>query len=405
METPGSAAPNSRRMSQARPGDILDALRRNEARTTSELADIFKIARSTVTERISELARAELIVSTGEVPSGQRGRPAAGIAFNERARLALVAHVGMTGTMVAVTDLHGDPLWTNQVDLDAASGPDSLVELLKVEFEKGLLSIGSPARPIGIGIGLPGDLELATVYRGLTGVTDARAHEEISSPLEKHFSCPVLLERDVNLMALGEHRLAWPDSKILLSVKVGTVIACGVVIGDHVVQGANGLAGEIGHIKVAGGSLACTCGSQGCLNTVAGGPALAEQLRFKGLEAHTARDVAQLANQGVAEASQVVRQAGIRVGEVLASSVQLLNPDVITFWGYLVDSGDQFLAGVQEAILKTALPSSARSLRLERSPLGDDAGLRGAALSVIESTMHPDAIDRLLEDAPAGGRS
>jgi predicted NBD/HSP70 family sugar kinase len=78
----------------------------------------------------------------------------------------------------------------------------------------------------------------------------------------------------------------------------------------------------------------------------------------------------------------------------VASAINLLNPDVVTVWGYLVDAGDQFLAGMHEAAYRNALPSSARALTLERSRLGDDAGVRGAALTVIEHTLKPAAVDR-----------
>ena len=82
---------------------------------------------------------------------------------------------------------------------------------------------------------------------------------------------------------------------------------------------------------------------------------------------------------------------------MVASAINLLNPDVIAVWGYLVDTGDQFLVGMQEAIYKTALPASARAVSLARSPHGDDAGLRGAALTVIEHDARSGG-DRRLRD-------
>ena len=130
----------------------------------------------------------------------------------------------------------------------------------------------------------------------------------------------------------------------------------------------DGLLGEIGHTKVAGHDEPCTCGSSGCLNTVASGAALAAQLREHGFDVHTAREVSELADRGVLEAVQAVRAAGRQIGEVMAGAINLLNPDVIAVWGYLVDAGDQFLVGMQEAIYKTALPASARAVSLARSP-------------------------------------
>jgi len=120
---------------------------------------------------------------------------------------------------------------------------------------------------------------------------------------------------------------------------------------------------------------------------------LADVLRRQGHEAHTARDVTALANRGVVDAIQVVREAGVQIGAVAASLINMLNPDVVTVWGYLADAGDQFLAGMHEAIYKGALPSSARALTLERSRLGDNAGITGAAFAVIGKTLSPELID------------
>ena len=123
------------------------------------------------------------------------------------------------------------------------------------------------------------------------------------------------------------------------------------------------------------------------------------QLREGGFDVHTAREVSELADRGVLEAVQAVRGAGRQIGEVMAAAINLLNPDVIAVWGYLVDTGDQFLAGMQEAIYKTALPASARAVSLARPPHGDDAGLRGAALTVIDSTLSPEAIDAFVAES------
>ncbi len=219
--------------------------------------------------------------------------------------------------------------------------------------------------------------------------------------LQARFERPVFVDRDVNFLALGEHRTSWPDARVFLCLKVGTVIACGLIIDGQVVRGATGFLGEIGHTKVHGHDEPCNCGSRGCLNTIASGGALAAQLHEHGFDIHSAREVSELANQGVLEAVQAVRAAGRQIGDVMAGAINLLNPDVIAVWGYLVDAGDQFLVGMHEAIYKTALPASARAVSLARSPYGDDAGLRGAALTVIEHTLNPEAVDALVTESTA----
>ncbi|MCF7547906.1 ROK family protein [Pseudonocardia sp. WMMC193] len=373
----------------ARTGEVLDLVRRGVATTTTELATTMGVARSTVTERLDLLMRHDLVVADGETSSG-RGRPASRLAFNGGAGVTLAAQVGMSGTLTAVTDLAGEVLWIDQVHLDVAEGPDAVSAMLADRFTTGLDAVGGRRRVHGVGIGLPGDIEIAARNGGGGVPWDGDA---ITARLAGRFDCPVFTDRDVNYLAVGEHRTSWPQSTTLLCLKVGTVVAAGLVINGEVVRGAGGLFGEIGHSKIAGATGPCACGSRGCLNTVAGGAVLASALRAKGHDAHTARDVTALASRGVVDALEAVRDAGVQIGEVVASAINLLNPDVVTVWGYLVDAGEQFLAGMHEAIYKNALPTSARALTLEQSRLGDDAGIRGAALTVIEHALSPERID------------
>lgn len=393
----GAGAPNrSLPPRLARTGEVLDLVRRGVAVTTTDLASAMSVVRSTVSERLDILLRHGLLVPAGDTSPG-RGRPATVHAFNQRAGVTLTAQVGMSGVHVAVTDLGGDVLWSNHVQFDAARGPDAMFALLEGEFASGLESLDSAkVRVHGIGIGLPGELAIDPPRPGADDGASTWAGDPIASQLTEAFDCPVFIDRDVNFLALGEHRSAWPDAKMFLCLKVGTVIACGLVIDGRVVRGATGLFGEIGHAKVPGNDAICHCGSAGCLNAVAGGAALAETLAQRGFDAHSARDLAVLARQGVTEAGRAVRQAGHQIGDVIATAINLLNPDVVTVWGYLADASDQFLAGMHEAIYRDGLPPAARAATLERSRLGDHAGIYGAALTVIDHTLRPDAVDRFV---------
>lgn len=399
LATPRSRPPSAR---VARTGEVLDLVRREVAVTTTDLAAAMGVARSTVTERLDLLMGHGLVVSTRETSAG-RGRPASVLAFNRGAGLTLAAQVGMSGTLAAVTDLAGEVLWIRQVHVDVAEGPDAIGAVLLEQFGTGLAAVGAHRRVHGIGIGMPGDIEIAARNGGRADPGTPRWDANIiASRLNGRFDCPVLLDRDVNYLALGEHRTSWPNSTALLCLKVGTVVAAGLVVDGEVVRGAGGLFGEIGHTKVPGATAPCACGSRGCLNTVAGGAVLAAALRAKGHDARSARDVTALAGRGVVDAVEAVRDAGVQIGEVVASAINLLNPDVVTVWGYLVDAGEQFLAGVHEAIYKNALPTSARILTLERSRLGDDAGIHGAALSVTEHALSPERVDAYFAELSEG---
>lgn len=376
---------------QVSPGEVLEQIRDGRAQTISELARGFGVARSTVTDRIQTLLAATLVTSADDEAAVGRGRPAGRFVFNAEAGSVLAAHVGMSGTMVALTDLAGNVIWSTQVQLDLqATGLDDLEALLRKTFAEALHT-SVPRQLFAIGIGLPGDLEIG--HQAHAGKPGATWVEGLRARLEAEFGCLALVDKDVNCIAVGELTSMTTTPKMLVSLKVGTVIAAGLAIDGIIVQGAAGQFGEIGHIKISGNDLLCACGSVGCLNTVASGKALAEQLTAEGIAVDSAREVAELASRGIPEASRIVRRAGLTIGKVLATAINMLNPDVIAVWGYLVEAGDSFLAGLQEGIIRDALPASARDLRIERSHLGDNAGLRGAALAAINQALSAERVD------------
>lgn len=170
----------------------------------------------------------------------------------------------------------------------------------------------------------------------------------------------------------------------------------GIVIGGQLVHGAQDMAGNTGHIAVPGNTTPCVCGNVGCLDAVAGGRALVARLRDRGLEVRDVPHLVSLASDGVPAAAEAIRAAGRHLGEVLAYAVNLLNPDVVAFWGYLADAEAELLAGVRESVYQRSLPSATKSLQLVRTRLGQHAGVVGGAMIVISEILRPSAVDDYL---------
>lgn len=216
------------------------------------------------------------------------------------------------------------------------------------------------------------------------------------------YDVPVLVDNDVNLMALGEHWTNWRGIEHLLFVKVGTGIGSGIVAGGHIHRGAQGAAGDIGHIRLHQyEDVICRCGNIGCLEAVAGGRALAIRLTDAGIEASTSRDVADLVRAGNPTATQMVREAGRALGEVLAECVNFLNPSVIVIGGDLGQVHEQLLAGIREVTFRRSLPLATGELQTVASQLGDRAGVIGGAIMLIEHILSPEAIDAQIQQAGA----
>jgi predicted NBD/HSP70 family sugar kinase len=183
-------------------------------------------------------------------------------------------------------------------------------------------------------------------------------------------------------------------------VKIGTGIGCGLVAGGHVHRGADGAAGDIGHIHVPDkDDVVCRCGNLGCLEAVAGGSALAARLAGLGLPTRTSRDVVAQVLASQPDAVRLVREAGHAIGGVLAACVNMLNPSVIVIGGDVAGAGEQLLAGIREVVYRRSLPLATGRLRIVPSELGDEAGITGAAVMVLETILSPAAVDARLVGA------
>jgi predicted NBD/HSP70 family sugar kinase len=207
---------------------------------------------------------------------------------------------------------------------------------------------------------------------------------------------PVLVDNDVNIMALGEHVSVLPNVRDLLFVKVATGIGSGIIMDGRIRRGAQGAAGDVGHIAVPGSDQRCRCGNLGCLEAVAGGPAIAAALAQQGLDTATSADVVALARAGDLEACQAVRQAGRHIGEVLAGCVSLLNPDVIVVGGIVAEAGEHLLAGIREIVYRRSLPLATQHLRIVASLTKERAGVLGASAMAADLVLSPSAVDALV---------
>jgi predicted NBD/HSP70 family sugar kinase len=378
-------------------GRVLQLIREGQAVTRADLARRTGLARSTVAQRVDALIAHQLVYEAGGRAS-TGGRPPTVLAFNERAGVVLAADLGATHSRLAVADLAGEPLVEEAYDLDIAAGPAAVLEWIQARYESLLADSGrDPADVLGIGVGIPapvasgrGEPVAPPIMPGWDGFSIPRW-------FAAHYDAPVLVDNDVNIMALGEHWTHWRDVEHLLYVKVGTGIGCGIVADRHIHRGAQGAAGDIGHIRIAGhDDVVCRCGNVGCLEAVAGGRALAHRLTQAGLEAKTSRDVVGLVRAGEPLAIQIVRDAGRHLGEVLAGAVNFFNPGAVVIGGDIADAHQQLLAGVREVAIRRSLPMATRDLRMVPSQLGDRAGVVGAAIMVIEHILDPDAIDRVV---------
>jgi len=378
-------------------GDLLHLIRSGQARTRGEIGQVTGLARSTVSQRIDALKAAGLIVELDEAAPSTGGRPPSLLGFNADAGLVLVADLGATHSRVAVCNLLAEPIADATAELDIDLGPAEVLAFVEKTFGELLGRIGRPADDVrGLGIGLPGPVDFA---RG-TAVNPPIMAGWHLFPVADHFrtlyQVPVLVDNDVNIMALGEYWAMETKVEDFVFVKVGTGIGSGLILGGRLHRGAKGAAGDMGHVRATSDDAVCRCGNNGCLEATAGGGAIAARLRDRGFAAADSRDVVELVENGNREATRAVRSAGRLIGQVLASTVNLLNPALIMIGGDMAKAGPQLLAGIREVVYQRSTTLSTTDLNITVSSLGDGAGITGAAAMIIDHIFAPSAVDHVL---------
>ena len=381
------------------PGDVLSLIRHGRALTRGDVRDLTGLSRMTVAQRLDALLGAGIIVE-GDTTEATGGRRRRSLVFNTAQSAAMVAAVDTTHTRIALTDLGGALQAQDEIDCPVDDGPVVVLDRIAETMARLLAKEGVEAGGLcGVAISLPGPIDPESgrpsqppILPGWDGYPVA---EHIQAALSDHPRLTVLTANDADAAALGEHSVGYDQTTLMCLVKVSTGIGTGIVINGRSYTGADGGAGDIGHVRVSPGSDAlCQCGAHGCLAAVASGRAVAHELTELGLPAASGREVRELLRAGNADAARLTQQAGRRIGEVMATVVSLLNPEVVLIGGALASA--PLLAGIRETLYRLSLPRATRHLTLQLGSLGEDAALVGLTRLLVDHQFSPEAVNARL---------
>ncbi|MBW0093540.1 ROK family protein [Pseudonocardia sp. KRD-184] len=362
----------------------------------ADLVPAAGLARTTVSAAVDELLSRGVLQPDGLRPTTGRGRPADRLALSPRSGAVLLADVGARGAHVAVVDLRQQVLGHERVDVDVRDGPDAVLSRVEAALDRLRARAPAPVRAVVIGLPGPVDGHLGVPVR--PPIMPGWHAYPVAARLQKTYDCPVVLENDVNLRALGEARALPAEQSPLLFVKVGTGIGGGLVTREGVLHhGADGAAGDIGHVRVRGApDTVCVCGNIGCIEAVASVTAIGQRLaRAAGGEPVSAAEVRALVARADPATMALVREAAALIGEVVAMLVHFYNPARVTLGGSVTSASDELLAGVRSVVYQRALPLATRNLVLATSVLGEHAGLGGASVLGVERVLSPEHIGLL----------
>ena len=381
-------------------------LRTHRQLSRTDIASRTEFARSRISAVIESLLHLGLISEIGDGESSGGRRPRL-LALRGDFGALIGVDMGATSMDIAIADFSGAVLDRASIALDVRDGPQPVLSTLTALLLDRLAVVGlAPDQVVSVGIGVPGPVDFDAGVLIAPPIMPGWDGYPIRQAIWQTFpNAAVIVDNDVNVMALGELRNGTGTRhENFIFVKVGTGIGSGIVCKGEIYRGADGCAGDIGHICADHSGPVCHCGNIGCLEAIAAGPPIAARataaaeagrsaILSRLMDANggvlTSVEVGKAAAQGDPVANAIIQDSGRILGEVLAGLVNFFNPSLILIGGGVSGIGHQFLAAIRRGVLHRSLPLSTRYLQIDVSAMGANAGMIGALALATEYALTP----------------
>ena len=251
---------------------IVNMVRTGEATTRPEIGKVTGLGRGVVSQRVDQAIKMGLLAD-GEFGASSGGRQPRKLRFRAEQGLIVVCALGALHVRVGIAGLDGDILEHMHRNWDISRGPGETIDIV-MSMVDDLLEKGNKQPVWSVVVGLPGPVDFSTGRPVAPAIMPGWNDFDVRTPFEERYDAPVWVDNDVNLLALGEGARRREVPTDLIYCKIGLGMGAGLLSEGRMHRGANGAAGDIGHVRVAGSDAQCRCGKIGCLEAVAGGWAL-----------------------------------------------------------------------------------------------------------------------------------
>lgn len=380
---------------------VVDLVRRGRASTRQQLAQMTGMGRNTISSLLNTAVALELIAPNGSGPS-TGGRAPATWRFRQEDGLVLVAGVHSSTLRLAVTDLGGAPVECRTLPWSITRGPAPTL----AEAAARLRDMVEPLdRPVwAAGASLPGPIDQESGRPTAPPIMPGWDDFDVVAVMEEALGVPAVTSNDVNTMLLG-HAVTLQDQahrrpRDILYLQVGTGIGAGLMSNGLLHRGADGAAGDIGHVRVTGNdAVVCRCGRTGCLEAVAGGWAVMRDARRAGAEGTspflrerlagsgdlTIDDVVAGVTAGDTECVTLMVRSATAVGDALAMIVSFFNPGRVVLAGPMPQGCPLFLQVARRIVDERALALATHDLELVPAEDSLDDEMRGTAILAVNA--------------------
>jgi fructokinase len=294
--------------------------------------------------------------------------------------MELLWGVDLGGTKIeaAVLTRGGEVLARERISTGAEGGYDSIVFNIREIISRVNGIVGSV--PAKLGMGTPGVIDPTTRLLKNSN-TQCLNGRPIDKDVSLALGIPVVTANDANCFALAEAVLgAGRGNECVFGVIMGTGVGGGVVFGNKVRYGAQGISGEWGHNVIEWGGAPCYCGKAGCVEKVISGPGLEEFYRERSGRALPLDEIlSQRTTDPHAEAT--AQRLAIFFGRAISVVINILDPDVIVLGGGVSHVPLLYSEGVEE--VKKNVFNNRLTTKIVENELGDSAGVFGAAALVL----------------------
>jgi len=392
---------------------ILNHVRKYEPMSRSSLAKELNLSRSTVGSIVDEIVDDKYLYNGKKLQPAERGgKPATEVHFNVDAGCVIGIDLGRTHLRIYLTNLAADRLDMYESRFDKQDNWMEGLSCIADEIERLLKKNQKDWSLVrGIGFGMPGSPDstlrkLKSAPLPLASWVDKDIPNSLRAALKLREDCPIYLDNDANLGALGESRYgAGRGIENLVYIKLSTGIGAGLILNGQLFRGNSGTAGELGHVKVGNdGPLCPGCGEQGCLEALAGLGAIVRNARERSasdlIRSHkelaiTPERMAEViteAEAGDAACLAVLKDAGELIGMVIGGLINVYNPARILLDGGIIRPGQEkniainepLLASLKKSTKKASFPDAWKGTKIAPGKLEDHAVGLGAVATVLD---------------------